>query len=777
MRLLLILVNFVCLLHTLEITINTAVENNKRFSIITLKGDKEFFCKSHINIYNKNTKVECIIDKVPSSNIAINDNDFFKIEYKTNKNRLFLFIKAKKNQELFANFMDLKENAPLIRERPKTSKIWQVVGFEDDIPFLSKNDFNGINFPIQIPISPLPNINELNIDASPLEYSGGIDLNALITLSDLYKEKKYVEGENAANDFLNIHKDSIFTKDALLYKIRFMDKNSNTKNNDVIELAKSWVKQYSSDVNVPEVLYIIGNGYVNSRIYNEATYYYNRIVEEYADSKYAQYALVGIAKNVAINGDKRQPPLLYSKAYQNAKDIDTASYVSIAWGDWALDNEDKNTAHKLYKRVLDLNKKYFLQEPNKSFDEFKKWADEGLYDIAAHGAEYLLDNIDDETLKEDIMFSAGSWYELDSNPNKAHFLNQKFISTFSNSPNINKVKLRDDNLLFHVSENDVNKKIAQYDHIIKTYPNTDNAKIALEKKAQTLFALDKYDEVLKLKDLINKDSIVIKQSYAKLIELSENCNNIIEYYVDSNMTLATNNASQVYQCLFDAKLYVKASQLANLMLKNSMSTNNKLEWLYNSANADYMIQDYNKSVLSSRDAFKISKRLNSKQDIGVTLFLSLAKLDRKEEAITVANDLLSLLKGNKKLIEVYYQLFKWSVESADNIAIEKYAKDVIDLQNKFSVYKYSPFVEISLADVLFNDHRYSAMLDVTKNIFKHNLSNNEAQKIHYINGRAKHELNDIDAREELNKCINIDKNSTFGLLCSEAVELMDNNNA
>lgn len=82
---------------------------------------------------------------------------------------------------------------------------------------------------------------------------------------------------------------------------------------------------------------------------------------------------------------------------------------------------------------------------------------------------------------------------------------------------------------------------------------------------------------------------------------------------------------------------------------------------------------------------------------------------------------------------------------------------------------------MTLADLLFNDHRYSAMLGITKDIFKYNLNDDEMQKIHYINGNANYELNNrADAMEEFNKCISINKDSAFGSLCNEAIELMDN---
>lgn len=734
---------------------------------MTLKYDSPFPCVESRDINDNITLIECRIDKPPSASFPKQSLEFFDI-YTEIKNRKFhLFIRANiegnKKIRLFANAFDLKSEIAIPKERPKDSRVWQIIGFEGEIPFLSGKSYNGLNFPVHIPNSALPSIAELNIDASPLIFEEGADLGAFLNLQSYYQNKQDAETIAAADNILNNYPNSIFARDSLLYKIRAMSRTTQVPD-DAINIGKAWIKAYPTDTNVPEVLYIIAKNYAKLRIFNESRYYYSRILEEFEDSKYAQYALVGMAQNLATNGDRRQPPTLYARAYESAKDLDTASFVALNWAQWALKNDDKKGAENLIAKVISANPSYFLTHIDSSTAQLALWAENGLYALSAKAGESMLKKLTNDNFKEKLMLNVGNWYELASMPSDAYRVYSEFLQLFANeSDEIPAIKKRSDNLLFLLDEGDMEKQITQYDYIIATYPNSDNAKLAYQKKAQNLLALGRYKEVLELKPHLEENSEIVKNAYIAIIENSKDCAEMISYYNESRVI--TNNARELFECLYNASLFELARGLSSEMLPNATGES-KILWLYNEARTNYSLNDYNRAASASRDVMGVTKDFAQKLNAGEMLFFSLVNLGRKNEAISVFNELVKIAPQNRALIPMTKEMLSFALNDGDNIAVEKYAKDLIALQKIYKTYEFSPFAELSYADVLFSDNRFSEMLKVLTNL--HNANNAESQKAHYLRGSAHYELgNNAKAKAEFQQCVKL--NGDFGALCEEVL--------
>lgn len=750
-------------LFALNLEIDYGIENNKRFTILTLKYNSPFPCLESRDINDNVVLIECRIDKVPSASFPKQSLEFFDIYTEVKNRKFYLFIRANKKMRLFANAFDLKGEIAIPKERPQISRVWQIVGFESEIPFLSNNIYNGLNFPIYIPNSALPSIAELNIDASPLTFDEGADLVAFLSLRGYYLGKKDAETITAADNILNNYPNSIFARDSMLYKIRAMSRSGQVPD-DAISLAKVWIKSYPTDTNVPEVLYIIANNYAKLRIFNESRYYYNRILEEFEDSKYVQYALVGMANNLAANGDKRQPPTLYARAYESAKDLDTASFVALSWAEWALKNDDKKGAENLISKVVNANPNYFTEHIDTISKQFALWAENGLYNLSAKAGESTLKKLNNDAFKEKLMLDIGSWYELANMPSDAYRVYSEFLHLYAEeSDEIPNIKKRSDNLLFLLDEGDMEKQIAQYDYIIATYPNSDNAKLAYQKKAQNLLALGRYKEVLELKPHLEENSEIVKNAYIAIIENSKDCAEMIFYYNESRVI--TNNAREVFECLYNASLFNDAKILSGEMLPNAKG-DNRIVWLYNEARVHYALNDYNRTAAASRDVMSLTKNTTQKLNAGQMLFFSLVNLGHKNEALNIFNELVKLAPQNRALIPLYKEMLTYALNDNDNIAVEKYAKDLIALQNRHKIYEFSPFAELSYADVLFSDNRFSEMLKVLENL--HNANNAESQKAHYLRGSALYELGNTQrAKTEFEQCIKIE--GDFNALCGEVL--------
>lgn len=752
-----------------SIEVDYGVEDSRRFAIITLKHAQKFPCKEHLDVNGEATLVECRVNAAPKKSFPRNRTEFFEIYSAVEGGAFVLYIKPREKQRLFAIFMDLKSAKPLPKERPAESRTWQIIGYKGEIPFLSnKKSYEGINFPISVPNANLPSIGELNIDSAPLSYDDGPDLNAFLAIKSAYEKKNYAEAIRLVDALLEESEESIFRRDSLLFRIRAMH-FLGEEPDDAIALAKQWIKSYPADINAPEVLYIMGLSYSALRIYKEAKYYFDRILSEYEDSKYAQYALVGIAKNLAIEGDRKQPDVLFAQAYKSAKDLDTASFVAYHWARFELENAKKEGASDLFSRIINANPGYFLKDRAQSYRDFSHWAENGLFGIAARAGRFVAENSPKDDFREKLLFDVGAWFEQDSNIKDAHAANEAFLADFKDSPLADAVKKRDDNLMFSLNEGDLEKQIAQFDYIIATYPGSENAKIALAKKAAALLNLGRYEELLGLKSALGAGDGNIKAAYAALIAQSSDCKAILGLYLEADELFVTPNAAAVFDCLMEARIYAKAREISGAKLKENLGANELLSWLYNEANAAFLLRDFNGAAKASRDAFAMAKELKKHQDSGIILFMSLANLGRKEEAMRALADLERIFGGDSRMLKVYHQLFLWALQSGDKVALERYAKEVMALQKKFNTLEYSPAVEIAYADVLFEDGRLRQMLGVLGGVFGAQLNNEEAQKVRYMRGVAHLELGENEkARQEIAECLKISPDSPYGRLCSEA---------
>lgn len=754
---------FAFTLCALDLQVDYGVEQNSRFSILSIKSRAPIPCTQSRDINDNIILIECVIDKVPKRSFAKQDLEFFEISHALKNRKFILTIRAKKKMQLFANAFDLKSNTTIPKERPSKSRAWQIIGFENEIPFLSNHKYRGLNFPINLTdygLDSAPYIAELNIDASPLIAQEGADLATFLTLRNNFLANNYAEAIKGADIILDGYANSIFRRDALLYKIRAMDKmESENFPDDTINLAKAWIKAYGTDTNMPEVLYIVGKNYSKLRIFAEARYYYNRILDEFEGSKYAQYALVGLARNLTQNGDKRQSATLYAKAYQNAKDLDSASFVALAWAEFAILNNDTKQARNLISKVLNANPKYFLKDPKQSAEALKLWADNKLQDLSAKVGDFMLKGLENNDFKENLMPQVAQWFEDAKMPEDAYRVNSEFLSTFTESRQKDSVKKRSDNLLFAINEDDKEKQIAQFDYIIATYPNTENAKLAYAKKAQNLADLGRYAEVLELKAHLDADNENLKKSYIALIEREKSCEKIIPLWMQSRVL--TKNAESTFECLFNAKAFKEARAL-----NEQLGGGNKTKWLYNEARVHFALGDFQKSARASKDLLDLAQDLQSKINAGEILFFSQVRLDKRDEATSTFNKLLNLAPQNRALIPLQNQMLHFALNDNDTVAIEASAKALIALQNRYKSYEFSPFAELSYADALFKENKFSAVLKALENLKGANIA--ESQKAHYLRARAHYELGDSkNAKAEFEKCAKI--KGDFSTLCDEGL--------
>lgn len=763
----------------LEIHINSGKENQKDFSVLTLRHTRPFKCKENINVYNEISSIDCTIDETPINNFIPTNTLYFDFKTQVVDNKFHIIIAPKHKIKLFSTFIDLKTNAPIPKERPDKSRQWQIVGYASTIPFLSQKSTNGLNFPINIPSLNNLYVQQLDINLRPLHYEEGVDFDRLKEIRALFGQKKYADVLNDCTKSLKSFPKSIFKKDFLFYQIKSLTHFPTKDNlNTIIALCLDWIKDYPSDKAIPDVIYILANTYAQIFLNDEAYYYYKRIINEYGDTDWSALAKMQLAKNFASEGLFKINASLFVDAYKSARTKEVANKIAIEWAKYCLAQNDKQKAKDLIDLVLKDNPIYFVENLQNTLSLLQSLASYDLPDLAADIGSYLIDKLpqNDEEL-EKLINQTAQWYQEAGNMKKAEEYNSIFLKKYPNSKDYQSVMARNDRLLFNFSNTeDPEKKIKILDQIIARYPDSKESETAYQIKAETLFGLKRYQDILSIQDHLKQSPIIAKAKNAIILEyLSENnCKEIPPLLQGSQTQLFDEKEKiQLFDCLYSTKHYREAKKILDEVSLENKNTQDKLPWLYRTAKTLYHLGDFVTSRFAAEDTTSIAHALQISEyyDVGFYLFDDLANLGLEEKAQKTAAILAKEFPDDERMLKVWRTLLEWAEKKKDNNAVEIYAKDILTLQKKTKNYDDSPYVNLVLIDALTANGKYQESKTIIEDLLTQKLKPEERQKILYIQGALLKSIGE-DGTKAFQECNQIDVLSNWRLLCQKSLDLM-----
>ena len=773
-------------LFALDVTINYGKELKEHFSVLNIAHKEPLECQENHDTQGEVTHIVCTLDRMPIANFSPTETLFFRFWSRVVDGRFYLYVEPKHKIKLFATPSDLKKQTPITKEQPKLSTSWQVIGYKEIIPFL--NDYanqakpKGLNFPIKIIKNKELFFKDLDIDRGPLHYDEGEDFEAYNHIKTLINNHNHIEAVKAIDETLIAYPQTIFTKDLLLYRLRALEHFDSVENSDmIVDMGIKWIKKYPTDSNVPEVLYYLGNAYADMKIPNEAKYYFERTISEYPESRYMPLSKMALAKNFNTGPDSNVASKLFAQAYQEAKDLDSASAIAIEWSKFRLQNHDKEQAQKLLETMLKVNPSYITKYPIKSYEFLKFLAEEQLFLIAAQLGEYLYDNLpNDDVSAEDLLNNVSLWYQGANATQDAHRINKMFLQEFEHRPKAEEVKDRDDKLLFALAQDEsADSKIEKYDYIIENYANSPEQEKALSLKAQTLFDEGKYQEVLALKDMLKNDPI-IGESYSALLHQSlkdNDCKQASNYYLQyPNASLQESEKMPLFDCLYALALNKQAAQISQNMAQSSKDVEQKLAWLYRDTLNFAKLGDEKSTARAGRDTLTLAKSLKKTQyyDVGFTLFNTLSSLDDKEGMLQTYAFLKETQADNPKMLQVNLALLKNAESQKDELGIEIYAKDILRLQNLTNDTADSPYVDFALAQSYIRTQRFDETINVLDKLLQKDINDDNKQKALYLKGSVL-KTSGQDSQAAFEQCVNINYEGAWKSLCAQALNILKGN--
>lgn len=778
LKTLLFLLLFSNALFAFEIVVNYGKENSNSFAVLNIKNDKPFACVEKMNNNGDITLIECTIDAIPKEGFTPTKTIFFNFYYRMMDGKFHLYIEPNQKATLFAIPDNIQDNTPITREKPSTSKVWQIVGYEKKIPFLSEQTATGLNFPVLIKDAQMPYIAELDIDNKPLKYTQGGDFEAYLNAKSLIKNRSYYKALSVIADALKKYPDTIFKKDLYLYQIIALSEMDKKQQENIIESSLNWIKQYPSDTQVPHVLYMLANAYDDIRYHSESKYYYNRIIEEYPDNRYAPLARMKLAIESINRGNLGLGNIYFQQAYSAAKDLQSASEIALNWAKFEVEKKDISNAIKLVDKILDVYPQFFNSNPKKTYETIRFFAKNKLYKLAAKIGQYLFDTTTDDSIKEEVGYALGKLYENAKDFDNAHKANLTYIEQYPNDEKSKNVQRRDDDILFDISGNN-EEKIKRYDYIIAKYPHTEQAKKATNLKAQLFLDEKQYPKVLQMRNKIGEQSPMLIDALNGLIKESlakNDCKNANIYLLQtSNYKLSDEEKLKAFDCLYGASLNKNAMEIAKGEIKKATDINQKLSWLYRDAKNFYALNDYKSSILAATDALTLAQSSKKTEfyDVAFILFSDLANIGNKEEAMKVYGKLTELFKDDKRMIAVYAKLLEWEIQNKNNTTIQIYAKNLLSLQDKYKIYEYTPWANFEFINSLIQTKNFPEALEQINTLLTANLDNEQKQKALYMKGSVENLQKLIpQAKDSFEKCIAIDEKSAWKNLCSQGLDLI-----
>ncbi|MGL2570765.1 tetratricopeptide repeat protein [Helicobacter pylori] len=781
-------------LNALSLTLTQGKEGGEDFSVLTLRNNKSFSCsyvnekppsgiEASLSIMHAKRPIECVIDSIPKEGFTPLENAFFNITYSMRQQQFILHIKPKvmRRLTLFSFDRDYKKAIPLFVENDAKAKIWQIIGYDQKIPFLSEKDNaqKGLNFPITIKDAQTPIIQELDVNNKPLLTTKGYDLNAYLEAKKQMDSQAYFDALRTISRAFKNYPQTIFKKDLYLLEIIALGKLG-IKKSLLIDIGTQWIKNYPTDPNIPEALYYVAKALDENNNYKQAVRYYKRILLEYKNSRYAPLAQMHLAIEAAEASDLSSASMLFKEAFSNAKDKESASEIALNWAEAEINYQNFNNAKYLIDKVVQSNPDYLSMHSELALELLKLLKKNQMNESAIEIAQLLLNQDDDVKAKEQALYDLGALYARIKDFKNAHLYNLRYLQDHAELERASVVRARDEKALFSM-EGNTQEKIAHYDKIIQNFPNSNEAQKALELKAQLLFDNKRYAEVLGMQKNLPKDSLLIQKTLnilAKTPLEDHRCEEALKYL--SQITAFAFNPQeeiQAFDCLYFASLKEKAQIIALNALKAAKTPSEKLIWLYRLGRNYYRLGDFKNSTLASKDALILAQSLNKKEfyDIAFVLFSDYMQNNEKELALNLYAFLEKHFKDDKRMALVYFKLLE---NEKDPKSVKIYATSLLKLQDAYKDYSYTPFGEFALIDAYRTTKDYSKALETLDKLLNRRLSLEDHQKALYLQSSLLDLTNQkAKSKASLEKCVQLkqkDQTNAWQNLCEQGLNLFKN---
>lgn len=770
----------------LEISLQGAKENHQPYSTFHIRDSEKFLCQEFMDDFEAVSKIVCAFSKSPSQKIKKLQNNFFEIDTETKKETFFLVIKPFHKMKLFPVVFDLKKEGTTFSADIKLSNHWMIVGYVDDMPLLQKHEYSeaAINFPFTYSEDMLPYVGSLDMKGNPVHIKKVGDVTEYLKIKKLYEEKNYEFTLELINDIMKEYPNSLFRAELLFYKIRVFSKLQ--ENEKVVEAAKEYLREYSSDENVAEVLSLIARAYSKLGISSDADYFFDRLFNEHADSVYSYWGYIYLAESLEHSGSSTRARTLYEKVISQSDDIDVAAEAAFRLAQNHMANSSAKDAALQIDKIIKAKPKYFF-ETNiyRSMDMMYDLADNAELIQAAGIAKALFENIEPtEDVYEELSRNIGIWLSKTQMKKEALSALNKYLERFGGGMYAEEVQIAKDSLFFDVSDENASVKLETYDKLMDEYQNDSIGNKAIYEKAKLLLQNERFAEALSMEqELLNLN----QQEYSDTQELitqaaigtmkdalkAKECNGVLLISSQYKIELSDEWDDGVYECAMKGADFELAKKMADKNLK-SKDLQQRKKWLNRYIKVDFATGNYSNVIEASKELVALIKDDEESQykDVYRTLFDTYHRLENSQKMIEAVVDLNKAYKDDYRDIERYVAVMAVGSETKDNNMVIEYGEKIMTIQQSSDSFAQSPFVEFTLYGAYVDKEDYNRALEVIRSLDALDLEKTQRARQKYLLGSVLEKLWRDDASQKAyQEAIDAAPDSAWAELAKSAARL------
>jgi len=772
-------------LFSLELSIQTGREDQEEFSILHLKNSERFLCQAEKSDLGVTTSVICAFDKRPIKSFSKIQNNFFTVTSKIKDKTFFIIIKPHKKMLLKAIHYDLLYDNELYQVEDDYAKHWNVIGYDKKIPFIEKNrdTKSSINFPVPFVHSEYPYVGGLDILGNPIHMTRVKDVSDYLQIKKLYRAKRYDLALELIDGILQNFPDTIFKSELMLYQIRCYHEKKEAE--PLIHIAKQFIREYSSDINMAEVLADTANAYSMIALYTDADYFFDRLFDEHKESSFYDLGLIYKAQQLENAGNSTKALVFYKKALNRSKKVEIAAQAAYQIILLELENGRSKNVKKYVKLILNGDKEYFYKRLQESINLAMKLTTFNDYQSAADIAGALLEYMDKgDDAYEELLKNRGIWLSETKNKDEALKIFNQYLGRYKFGQYVDEVKRRKDALFFDVSDENSTQKLEDYNLLINKYQGDSIAQRAIYEKAKLLYEMSRYQEVLDMKDtLLSLDPAIYKDTQ-ELIEnaaiglmkislKNRECVKVVDLSKNYDINLSVKWDSDLYNCYIDAGDYDKAKVIAHSHIR-SKDFSERISWLQRYIKIDFELGNYTEVVDAAKELISLRNDDSKNIDTYRLLFDAAQRLNDSDNMIYAIGKIEELAGLEYIDIERYTQMLTFAKNRKDDLMIRNYSQKIMKLQEKAGSYTQSPYVEFILAQSYIQNSKSSKALEVLKTLDRRDISKSSRSRQKYLMGTLYQKLGDnAESKKSFEESIAVDNNSSWAKLAKDALKLLN----
>lgn len=764
---------------------DSAKDDFKRYSTLKLTNTESFLCQEHKDDFMVTTEVICAFSKRPSKVIKRLQNDFFKVDTFIKKDTYFIRITPYYKIKLTADIFDLTKDSTTYKSNVTLSKRWTIIGYNEKLPLINDNNNRpdiSINFPFFMDRDKLPYVGSLDIKGNPIHIQKVGDVTDYLEVKRYYKEKKYEQCLDVVDDILEEYPDTLFHAELVYYKIRVYSKLKDYDN--VIANAKVFLREYSSSDNIAEVLALIGQAYSEIGMGIDADYFFDRLFNEHAESKYALWGYIYKGESLEANGGMIPAIKFYKKALYATKDLDVAATAAFHIALARFDTSISDSA-KYIDKIIQAKPSYFSEEYDASKILMERYADQEAYMTASKIAGALLDSIDATYDDYEIILSQKAlWLAKTPEKKQALISLNRYIKSFPDGDFINEIDIAKDALFFETSDSNATVRLAEFDKLMETYPNDTIGDRAIYEKAKLLLEQKMYFDLLAFKGTLlsldeekytDRDAL-IKDAAIGVMKASleaKECHEVLVVSNEYNITLSDEWDDGVYECAMKGGDYILGKSIAKKNLKSDKLSERK-KWLYRYLRVDFATGNYSEVIDASKELITLIEddKESEYRDVYRYLFDTYDRLEQKNKMLDAMVKIEKEFGLSYKDIERYVSIMSIGSDSKDDNMVVSYGTKVMEIQKSSSSYAQSPYVEFTLFGAYMNREEFTKALATISVLDSVDISNKERARQKYLKGTILNKLwRDTEAQVAYKEAIKADPDSAWAKLAKTAQEI------